>query len=246
MMSTLLVTSTISPDADVYLIARKDPQLRLNDYVEALPTYLNLIKARIIDNLVYADNSGFDLTPLRTLAEQMGVADKCEFISFKSLADPEVSRYFLEVDLIRYVILNSVFLKENTQYVWKVTGRYRVKNAASIIRESPSDGDVYVNCRNHPYKTVDFYFLRFNMAGFYKLVSASLDDFKSRRNGEDILRERIDSGFAPDIKVIPRFNVTPQLLGTRGFDGARYGGLKYQAKQTIRRVLNRIFPNFWL
>ena len=65
-------------------------------------------------------------------------------------------------------------------------------------------------------------------------------------SGEDILRERMQRNSTGDMTIIPRFNETPRLLGTRGYDGGRYGGAKDSAKYALRYCLNRILPQLWI
>jgi hypothetical protein len=48
------------------------------------------------------------------------------------------------------------------------------------------------------------------------------------------------------LAIVPRFNETPRLLGTRGYDGGRYGGAKDSAKFAARYCLNKIIPQLWI
>jgi hypothetical protein len=241
-----MMTSTIAPAANVFLLAHNSPQQRFDDYVRALRFYVNLLKQENLEQLVYVDNSGYDLTDLRTIAQKAGVAHRCEFISFRLEPQPNVSRYFLEINLMIEAMVRSEFLAGADVAIWKVTGRYIVLNAAAIIARAPASADFYVNCRNHPYRTLDFYFVRFNRASFERLLTHKLEEFRIQKSGEDILRERLDRGDTADLAIIPRFNETPRLLGTRGYDGGRYGGAKDSAKYAARYCLNKVIPQLWI
>ena len=228
------------------MLAHKDPSKRLQDYLAALPFYIDLLKRDIIDRLVYADNSGYGLSQFREIAEASGVADRCEFISFRSDPIPDVSRYFLEINLIKEAISKSRFMAEDDIQIWKVSGRYLVVNAGDIMLRAPSQSDFYVNCRNHPYKTLDFYLVRFTKLAFEKILFSNLEEFRTRRSGEDIVRQRIDESRYPELVITPRFNKTPRIVGTRGFDGARYGGVRDSAKFAVRYWMNMLLPQIWV
>jgi hypothetical protein len=246
MKRVLFMTSTIAPAANVFLLAHNSPAKRLLDYSRALSFYVRLLKRNIVDKLVYVDNSGHDLTDLRMIAQNAGVTERCEFVSFRSEPQANVSRYFLEINLIKEAMVRSEFLAGADVDIWKVTGRYIILNAAAIIARAPVYADFYVNCRNHPHRTLDFYFVCFNRATLERLLTFELEEFRTIRSGEDILRERLDRISAAGLVIIPRFSETPRIVGTRGFDGACYGGGKDSAKYAIRCCLNKILPQVWI
>jgi hypothetical protein len=241
-----MMTSTIAPAANVFLLAHSSPAQRLADYVRALTFYVTLLKQNIVDKLVYADNSGYDLTALRTIAQNAGVSEQCEFVSFRLESQPNVSRYFLEINLVKEAMARSEILAGEDVAIWKVTGRYIILNAAAIISRAPASADFYVNCRNHPYRTLDFYFVRFNKATLERLLTFGMEEFRTVKSGEDILRERLQRGDTGDLVIIPRFNETPRILGTRGYDGGRYGGARDSAKYAVRYCLNKVLPQVWI
>ncbi|HWJ69896.1 MAG TPA: hypothetical protein VNS79_07610 [Sphingobium sp.] len=239
------MTSTIAPAVGAFLLRHNDPHKRLEDYREAMSFYVSLLQADIVDQLVYADNSGHDLAALRQIALEAGVLDRCEFISFHTPAVADVSRYYLEINLLNEAIARSQFLAQDDVDIWKVTGRYLIPNAARIIQRAPA-ADLYINCRNRPEWTIDFFIVRFTKAVFRTLLFARIEEFRTIRTGEDILRERIDAFRDPDLKIIPRFNETPRVVGTRGYDGARYEGPKGFAKYLLRSWSNKLLPQVWI
>jgi hypothetical protein len=246
MTDVLLMTSTIAPSKQAALLVFRDPEQRLREYATALSFYVDLLRRNVFDKLVYADNSGHDLGSLAKIAEEAGVADRCEFLSFVQTPPPEANRYYLETQLLIEAMARSRFLAEENAAIWKITGRYLIVNLERIIRRAPKTGDLYINCRNHPTRVVDFYLTRFTRPVFDRLLAANLEEFAGLRTGEETLRERIDRNSDPAIKVIPRFNETPRIMGTRGFDGARYGGAKDHAKFVVRSALNTLLPGIWV
>lgn len=246
MTRVLLMTSTIAPAPNVFLLAHKSPVKRLADYVRALTFYVTLLKRDVVEKLVYVDNSGYDLTALRAIAQNAGVIERCEFVSFRSEPQPNVSRYFLEINLIKEAMARSDFLAGHEIDIWKVTGRYIVSNAAAIITRAPASADFYVNCRNYRQRTLDFYFVRFNRATLERLLMSELEELRTLTSGEDIIRQRIERRNTGGLRIIARFNETPRIFGTRGYDGGRYGGAKDSAKYAVRYCLNKVLPQLWI
>lgn len=243
----LLATSTIAPKSDTFLLKVIDPADRLAQYEKALRFYLGLINVGVIQEIVYADNSGYPLDTLQAIAAESGHGDRVEFISYTATLDPNNSRYYLEVHLINEAMQRSKRLAaaDPETVIWKVTGRYLLANAAAIIRSYPPEADLYINLRNRPYETLDFYFVGFRQGSYHQHIGRDFADFAGTQNGEDVLRRKIDAGFE-GVQVAPRFRVTPRLKGIRGFDGSKYGGLSDTTKYYARRVTNRLLPGLWI
>jgi hypothetical protein len=245
-MNILFLTSTISPNRAVSMLAYRDPEKRIQDYIKAFEFYANRIKNNTFDRLVYVDNSGYSLSSLEKIANQTGISERCQFISFTTVPPENVSRYCLELNLMQEGMRRSSLLEDERATIWKVTGRYIVANIENIVSKAPQNADLYINCRNFPERVCDFYLVRFNRLAYDRLIARDTEEFRTARSGELILRERIDTRFEPDISIVPRFNVTPRLNGVRGWDGARYGGPKDLSKYLVRAVFNRLAPGLWL
>jgi hypothetical protein len=243
----LLVTSTIQPATGTFMLKVVDAQTRLAQYRDAFDVYLGMLAGGVFDRIVYMDNSGYPLDTLRRQAAARGQADRVEFLSYTQTLPAENSRYYLEMDLIDHAMRMSAVLHADPEAViWKVTGRYIVSNAAKIVKSWPDGADLYINLRNHPYKTLDFYFFGFRCGSYGDHIGRDRADFAGTRNGEDILREKIDDQTFGQTRVVKRLRHTPRLLGIRGFDGARYGGWKDRMKYELRRLSNTVVPGFWI
>jgi hypothetical protein len=244
--NVLLMTSTIAPADDVFMLARKDPKLRLADYKASLEFQIGLLKSATIDAILYADNSGYSLDQLRDICERSGVSDKVEFISYKADIPALVSRYFLEINLIGRAIASSTILSTGERLrIWKLTGRYIVTNIQRIIQQAP-DCDLYINCRNYPERVVDFYLTAFTLESYIGILAKDLEKYENTISGEKILRTDIDNKKFPDFNIVKRFHCTPRISGIRGFDGAQYSGLKDTVKYGIRVAVNRVLPALWI
>ncbi len=248
-MKILLITSTIAPAADTFSLKVVNSRSRLDDYKSAFLFYCKALKKNAFERIVYVDNSGHSLDELQEIAVKEGVDSQIEFISYQSSVDPKInSRFYLEINLIDYFFKNSNLLKNYPDsIVWKVTGRYLIKNISKIISASnDSNYDLYINCRNHPYKVVDFYLVGMSATTYSTIFSNNLELYKGTTDGEIILREYVDQIDKSQLKILTRFPVVPRILGTRGFDGNKYGGTKDLTKYYFRSILNVLMPSLWL
>jgi hypothetical protein len=242
----LLMTSTIAPAAGVHALKRVDPLERLSDYQRALGFYLELLARGDIDSIVYVDNSGYDLGSLRALVARAGLQQGVEFISYRSDVPPQHNRLYLEGHLIEHFLCTSKKLKANPgATVWKVTGRYIVRNFGRIVRhcEANGDQDVSLNFRNYPYRVVDFYLVGFKVPAYRRLIGERLEEFKGLEDGEKTLRRILDD--AQGMKILRRLPV-PRLEGTRGWDGSPYGGPVDSLKYYVRAAGAILMPSVWI
>lgn len=247
MTHILLITSTIQPAAETFLLRVVDAETRLSQYSAALDVYLDMQARGVFDHIVYMDNSGYPLDALRDQVAARGSDARVEFLTYTQALPTKNSRYYLEMDLIDHAMQMSQVIQTHPKaVVWKVTGRYIVSNADKIVATWPSEADLYINLRNRPYKTLDFYFFGFRCTTYADHIGRDRADFEGTRTGEDILREKIDNHTFGQTRIVKRMRQTPRLLGVRGFDGARYGGWKDRAKYEIRRLCNRLLPKLWI
>jgi hypothetical protein len=246
-MNILLMTSTIAPAANTFLLKVTDPAERLEHYKRSLVFYARHLTDRTFDRLVFIDNSGYPLDELFETATRAQIAELVEFVSYKSDVSPENSRYYLEINLLCFAMKKSNIIVANPgSLIWKITGRYIVQNIASILFTIPRTADLHVNMRNYPRRTLDFYLIGYRADSFYRHIGRDLDDYRTIRNGEEILREKIDAGSFEGVEITPRFRCTPRLLGVRGFDGAQYGGVNDTLKYIVRSSLNTVAPSVWI
>ena len=110
--SLLMMTATINPQPGAAGLDRTDPALRMKDYCEALDFYLSK-KSRLIDRIVFVENSHSDLSPLQRLAENNRGSKQVEFVSFYGLDyPPEYIRGYGEFKLLDYAFHNSRLLTQ--------------------------------------------------------------------------------------------------------------------------------------
>ena len=118
----LLLTGTIERNSSDVL-AVKDPEIRKQQYLDAISFYLNHTSFKII----FAENSG------NSLAKDFAESDRLEFISFNSpKISPDRGKGYKELEIMNYAIKNSRFIR-NSSLIVKITGRLKVLNINKIV-----------------------------------------------------------------------------------------------------------------
>ena len=244
-----LITSTIAPAANTFLLRHSDPEQRLRDYQQAFAFYCQQVAAGVFDALIYADNSGYPLDSLVHIAHSHGVQDKTEFVSWRANDSPDNSRFFLELKLINEVLTRSQLLQQHPDaFLWKITGRYRIANIGHIVRKKPAEATaLYVNSRSRPHRFVDFYLAGFSQQAYRETIAVDLPLHATKQDdGERILYRRLHENGPPNTAVVARFNVVPRVYGIRGYDGQSYGNWRHSAKYYARVIANFLFPHWWI
>jgi hypothetical protein len=249
----LLMTATITPPAGVPNLQRTSPTLRMEDYRQALIFYMSFIGSGI-SGIVFVDNSESDLTILKETARAAGHADDVEFLSFAGLDyPPSYDRGYGEFIIVDYAMATARMIKNlpPDSFVWKVTGRYIVRNLGKIIASSPSKVDIYCNFRNIPVRLVDMYLMRWNLAGYrralhnvYQKLAVNVPGVAPGVVPEQLLREHLDQ-IAPKLNIKTRFRQTPELVGVRGGDNRGYS-TDNRWKFVVRRTAQMVLPSVWI
>lgn len=244
-----LITSTIAPAANTFLLRHSDPEQRLRDYQQAFDFYCQQTAAGVFDAMVYADNSGYPLDSLVRIAEAHGITHKVEFISWQATDSPDNSRFFLELRLINEALARSHRLQQDPDaFLWKITGRYRIANIGRIVHKKPADAAaLYVNSRTRPHCFVDFYLAGFSQQAYHETIAVDLPLHAAKQDdGERILYRRLHENGPLHKSVVARFNVVPRVYGIRGYDGQSYGNWRHSAKYYARVMANLLFPHWWI
>lgn len=247
--NTLVLTATITPPQGVTNLARVDPAIRLDDYCRAFDFYCRALAEGTITHLIFAENSGSDISRLRNLAEKYGVSRKTEFICHQGLDyPPEYGRGYGEFKLIDKVMKSSSLIKnlQAHESIWKVTGRYVLRNISTIIATRPTHADFYCHCRDIPIPWIELFVLCWNKQAYDEF----LDDIYLQLQ-ENRLRGPCEQGFRKLIdarnfksKIVKRFRTIPQLEGYRGVDGHCYEKMDFKLK--IRKLANTFTPWLWI
>lgn len=216
----ILLTSTIQPKPNQPDLLLVDPQIRLQDYTRALKFYSEQLKNGVVQKIVFVDNSSYDLAELQ---KQFGHPD-IEFISFYGLDyDESYHRGYGEFQLIDYAFLNSQVLShlDDESVVWKISGRYIVKNLACVVNASPKSFDLYVTTRK---RWVEMSVMAWRKKGYQNVIKGLCEHFKGGFPPEIILADILKSKTPKDIKILFAFVWQPYLVARKGTDASYYDG----------------------
>lgn len=247
--NAVLLTATVVPPTDARNLARRDAQLRLQDYLLAFDFYLAELRRDAFDALVLCENSGFDLAPFAERARGAGLAQRVELIGHFGLDHPaRHGRGYGEFKLVDHAMQHSVLIDAlgMQAMVWKVTGRYRVHNLARLIATQPLQADLYCHCRDFPSRWLDMYLMRWNRRAYEQLIRGvyqALRQDQTPTSAEQHFRALVD-GHDGGLRIVRRFAHVPQVEGVRGFDNRDYGAMR--RKHLARVVAQRLAPWIWI
>jgi hypothetical protein len=248
-MTILLMTATVTPPPTATKLARMDPVLRLRDYEEALRFYLGKLDSGLFESIVFVDNSNSDVSSLRRLAAGSGHKDRVEFIGFDGLDyPPENGRGYGEMSLIDFAMANSHEIRRAAPgaMVWKVTGRYIVKNVDVLVQNN--SGALCCHCRNLPQPWADMYLMGWIKEAYSPLLGGVAERIKESAtvsgSAESHFRRFVDEK-SKIFNIVRRFKNTPQIIGIRGWDNRNYSERNF-AKDFIRGTTAVLAPWVWL
>lgn len=249
----LTMTATIMPAANAG-VKRSDPRVRLEDYKQALRYWLNY-PHRAADRILFLENSGADLSELRSIATTENRRRKpVELLSIPCNEIPEGRNYgYTEMRLLDEGLAQST-LRQQTTHLVKVTGRLTFpalgKALDLIERRNGGPPELMVDCRK----------LGFPRPGFDAFTQLFVC---SHRFYDDVLRGSRDEMNSTDIrllehllfrKVIPfkgrpgcylRFPCNIEPIGYSGFKSRSYRTPKAAITQAIRAALRIVAPDYW-
>lgn len=220
MKNILLLTATIQPKADQPGLAIADPGERLGDYRTALEFYAGQLESGVLDAIVFIDNSGYDLTSLSGHFR----SERIEWISFYDLDYPrDYHRGYGEFRLVDTAFSRSRTLAglEDCDIVWKVTGRYIVKNLATVIRFAPKRVDLYCKVKKG---WAEMSLMAWSRRGYETVIRNIWERFATGKIPELILAEKLAAVDGTLCRIVTVYHWPPFIIGRRGTNGAAFQG----------------------
>jgi len=248
MQTILFLTGTIAPAEGTPLLHRCAVRDRIADYQEALAFYIGLLRRGVFQRIVFVENSGYGVSPLESVVAQAGAVERVELISYRAPPVREnESRLLSEFHLIEHGLSAARTLREAGEAaIWKVTGRYIVRNLATILGRSPPGMDLYVHCRAFPKPYIDFMITGYALSAAPEILARLTRGNVHSRDYMRWLRQGIDGDLLDGFKVSRRLPVIPDLRGRRGKDGVSYGRVDHRAKYLMRQAVDRVCPSLWI
>ena len=138
----LLLTATVVPQYSSNHLKRREPQLRLNDYIKSLNLW---ISKGPFTRIVFCENSGYDLTMIqKKILPHQNI--NIEFLSYK---DTPVEKYgygYSELGLIDYAFDNSNLIKTSDFFV-KCTGRLYFPKIDKLLKNISKEDLFHIDAR---------------------------------------------------------------------------------------------------
>ncbi len=212
----LLLTGTINTN-NKHFTKLNNKEQRLSQYIETIKHYLSSYPQRVI----FIENSNEDLSIhfIKEIKEQ-----RIEILYFDgNNYDAEIGKGYGDLECIKYAVEHSKIIKESS-FIFKITGRYIIKNLKSYIRayEENSKVDLMVDLTNN---------FRFSISSFFGFRPFFLTKYLLRN--QDIINDSKDWYFEHVLAkssleaIADRINFSllkyyPKISAISGTTGKRY------------------------
>ena len=236
-------------------VLRSDPEVRRNDYLNALRFWLHQSDARL-KHILFIENSGEDLTPFRHLVEtENPLSREVEFISIKPYTIPDGLHYgWSELRMLDESLSKSVLAAQSSHMV-KVTGRFTFPTISRLLSRMPKRFDVMVDCRvpTRSYANGKFLWAIIKKPEAYASTQIAIFSLRFYREQIQSLYKVIIPGVYPDImesviyeklKLLKghnglhlRFPVNCEPSGIGASNGHNYNSRKKKMTNTLRGLL---------
>jgi hypothetical protein len=245
----LVMTATIIPAANA-AVKRADPRLRLEDYKQALRYWL-AYPHPAADRILLLENSGVDLTELRTIARDENPRGRTvEILSMPGNQIPEGTNYgYTEMEMLDEGLAVSKLRAETTHMI-KVTGRLIFPSLGRALDLIPKPFDLMIDCRKLGFPRRGFDASTQLFVCSHDFYDRELRDSRKEMNSTDVrLLEHLIFR-----KIIPfkgqaghylRFPCNVEPVGYSGFKSRSYNSPKAAITRAIRSVLRVLAPNYW-
>lgn len=216
----VLLTATVTPRSDQPELALVDPEARLKDYETALGFYRGLLVQGTISGIVFAENSGFDLGRLEGSFGAAGI----EYLGGYDLDYPSTyHRGYGEFRLIDRAVASSRLLRDlrPEDRVWKITGRYVLRNMRRFVAAAPAAFDLYCDVTGD---WAEMGVLAWSSQGHAHIIRDLWKELATGKVPELILAEKLRSRSFDPRRIVSSFYWPPFLEGRRAANGVSFQG----------------------
>ncbi len=218
--TVILLTSCISPGT-MPDVVRRDIHHRLQDYAEVIQ---NLSRSVRNGQIVYCDNSGYDLEQLSRIPETIGSTSAWEFISLDGNKQNDLGKGYGEMEIIRHALSHSSLITPDRR-VLKVTGRLSLRNSCSIltnIEKDATSAEIFCDLRgNLRWADSRVFASSVRFLREYLLPLGSTLNDSLGISFEHVLARAAHAAMSDGLAwaMLPE---TPDLVGVSGTSGTRY------------------------
>ncbi|MGX5688830.1 hypothetical protein [Arcticibacter tournemirensis] len=222
----IFLTGCINP-GDMSHTVIVDSEYRKNEYLKSIRFYLDNSNAQVL----FVENSGCDISKYFVSDISRG---RLEVITFLGNSfDRNLGKGYGEMLIVKYACSHSLFFKD-ADFIFKVTGRYKVLNITSFIkyRNRHRQIDVIADfVRSLSY--VDSRFWGATPSFFYEFLLSNSEKVDDGRGVffEHVLSKSIHMAIQNDYIFRP-FKSFPEYVGRSGSEG-------YVVSSSLLRLLYR-------
>jgi hypothetical protein len=233
----LMLTATIQVRTDIRSTPWRDTNIRLNDYKTSLGRWL---RNPAVTSVVFVENSGFDLSDLEGIARAFP-SKHVEFLSFDCPAfnGAEGGKSLGEMLCFEHCLAKSAVLKSASRFL-KVTGRYYVPNAHSLMRLLADRPEIDVVCnlyRNLTWGDSRVFGATNAFLQDYLLPMRDLIDEVADRGIEQVLARAVHQLMAKGGK----WSAPPEWLEVQGISGTL--GEAYKGNRFTQGLRHKLLQN---
>jgi hypothetical protein len=251
----VLMTACIAPEPGISgkpgnRLKRADPVLRFNDYASALAFWLDHPDPRI-GSIVFADNSGYDLSNLNSLVQGAKSKRYVELLRVPPCTWPEHVHYgFCELQIIDEALSRSALLREE-EYFLKATGRLQFRGLTRLLNRLSDEFLFAVDCHRRPFSpeigAVATQLMLFNKQFYVSNlvgVNRKLQPWVTSHVEDLLFRELMKFHGAKG--AVLRWPVNVEYVGVSATTNESYSSAGKRLKRTLRAVARIILPWLWL
>lgn len=246
----VVLTATITPVKGAQ-ITRTNPDERKRDYIVAFRSWIQNRDPRL-SRILFVENSGANLDDFQREAEAAPDKD-IEFISVPPISLPSGLHYgYAEMHMLDYALSRSRH-RSTTTHMIKATGRLQFPNISALLDRLPSEFDIAVDtCQALPFGLRPQAFIPTQLfLASHSFYGTSLQNsYHDLRPDypfyiEHLIYERLKT--MPDNpRILNRWPISVEPTGVAGYSGKQYDRLSRRVLTTLRAVLRKPIPGFWL
>ncbi len=240
MKHTLVITSTVHVNSN--FVTLKDPNIRLQQYIDSILFYLKSTK---IGSIIVCDNSGFDYAKNKELESAiLNCGKEVELLNFIGNSDIIFTqgKGYGEGEIMKFVLENSILINKNSSFL-KVTGRIFIKNIDIILKKIDATYPYFQRKNMNPFintKEVSslFYSSPVNIFKNYLLTSYEQVNDNTKMYLEHVYYQALNDAH---IKY-KNFEIYPFCIGTSGSTGLLYSDnlVRHSIKHYLNIVLKAL------
>jgi len=249
----LLLTACIEPKQFKQNVKRNNAEIRLSDYKKALTLWLQHDDENIT-KIIFAENSGFDLSEIKQVFEKENKFNKAyEIIQFLAEKVPHKLHYgFSELELIDKVIENYTLLKDN-DYIIKSTGRVYFPKISSLTKITVPKFEFIADSRNFSFLKWKQHYVLSNLfivkVEWYKkkiLNKRNLMSTVKLTHFETFLYYLLFNEIAKSNNILLRFPFNVNPVGVGAHWNVNYQSLSKKIASFLRGIMRFLFSSIWI